>query len=49
MKKSAKSVSPQRKLPIQREVVAQLKPLELAQVVGGNDITVQSAPLCSQM
>ena len=47
MKKSPKLVSPQRKLIIEREVIAQLKPLQLAQAVGGNDI-IQSAPLCSQ-
>jgi hypothetical protein len=48
MKKSPKSLHPHRKLVVQREVVAELKPLQLTHVVGGEFITVQSAPLCSK-
>jgi hypothetical protein len=46
MKKSAKQVSPSRKLTVKRDVIAQLKPPELTQVMGGNG-EIQTAPLCS--
>ena len=46
MKKSAKHLS---KLVVQREVVAELRPLQLTHAVGGAEqITVQSAPICSK-
>jgi hypothetical protein len=45
MKKSAKQLT---KLVVQREVVVELRPLQLTQAVGGEFITVQSAPFCSK-
>lgn len=47
MKKPQKPVSLPRKLIIQREVVVQLKALQLPQAVGGKfDPITQSAPFC---
>lgn len=47
MKKVKKPESTPRKLVIQHEVLVQLKPLDLPQVVGGRHIT-QSTPFCFQ-
>lgn len=50
MKKSPKPAHPHRKLIVQREVVAQLKPTDLTHVVGadGRGIFTQSSPFCPQ-
>jgi hypothetical protein len=45
MKKSPKHMKPQRKLTVDRETIAELKPRELTQVVGGDGI--QSVQYCS--